>query len=86
LNIVPFLNILNFIYFAEKLSYVEGYDKNADYMVGMDKKAEDYDKFYDEFDYVPDTEVTSGTTSFRVPVWQLTMVTIYFTVYKSVGS
>jgi hypothetical protein len=55
-------------------------------MVGIDKKAEDYDKFYDEFDYPPETEVTSGTASFGVPVWQLTMVIISFSVYKSIGS
>jgi hypothetical protein len=77
---------MNSIYFAEKLSYVEGYENNADYMVGIDKKAEDYDKFYDEFDYAPETEVTSGTANFGVPVWQLTIVIISFSVYKSIGS
>jgi hypothetical protein len=77
---------MNYIYFAEKLSYVEGYEHNPEYMVGMDKKAEDYDKFYDEFDYAPETEVTSRTASFEVPVWQLTMVIISFSVYKSVVS
>jgi hypothetical protein len=77
---------MNYIYFAEKLSYVEGYENNPDYMVGMDKKAEDYDAFYDEFDYAPETEGTSGTTSVLVPVWQLTMVIISFTVYQSVVS
>jgi hypothetical protein len=55
-------------------------------MVGMDKKSEDYDKFYDEFDYATETEVTSGTASFGVHLWQLTTVIFSFTVYKSVGS
>ncbi|XP_060605939.1 cryptic protein-like [Ruditapes philippinarum] len=55
------------IHGCKKLSYVEGYENNADYMVGIDKKAEDYDKFYD---YAPEMEVTSGTASFGVPIWQ----------------
>lgn len=57
--------IINVLLFSisERLSYVEGYEKDPDYMVGMDKKVEDYDMFYDENKYPLDVMVPSGTAS-----------------------
>ena len=70
-------------FISEKLSYVEGYENNPDYMVGMDKMMEDYDKFYD-YDYA--SEMTSGIASLKLTVWRLTMAIISLTVCKSVFS
>lgn len=42
---------------------MEGYEKDPDYMVGMDKKVEDYDRFYDVNEYPSDAVVASGAAS-----------------------
>ena len=73
------------IFISEKLSYVEGYENNPDYMVGMDKMMEDYDKFYD-YDYASEAEMTSGIASLGITIWRLTMAIISLTTCKNVFS
>lgn len=58
--------------FPEHLSYIEGYENDPDYMVGMDKKVEDYDKFYDDYEYPSAADSsTSGTSRRDIAVWTL---------------
>ncbi|XP_045160926.2 teratocarcinoma-derived growth factor-like [Mercenaria mercenaria] len=72
---------------CDKLSYVEGYEKDPDYMVGMDKKVEDYDKFYDEYDYSPETEVQmSGIAKLEASAWLVITVVITKVVLRNFDS
>lgn len=54
-------------FFSDNLSYIEGIEKDPDYLVGMDTKYDDYERFYDVYDN-PGDKAVSGSSGLTASV------------------